>query len=46
MAGMVFGCGQYHLAVAVMVCGRYGHTPMMLLSMWCALWTVVGVCLM
>ena len=32
VAGMVFGCGHYHLAVAVMVCGRYGHTP---IPQWC-----------
>ena len=25
---MVFGCSRYHLAVADMVCGRYGRTPL------------------
>jgi len=27
VANMVFSCGRYHLAVADMVCVRYGHTP-------------------
>ena len=27
VADMVFCCGRYRLAVADMVCGRYGRTP-------------------
>jgi len=29
---MVFGCGRYRLAVADMVCGQYGSTPLICVS--------------